>query len=307
VKVIAHETVRWQRWSITSRRALRVGVSFVVAVLAMSGVVAAQGRGRGAQKGVAAGSPTRNIGQPSTVPLTVQASPAFPQFGTWLDDATTVAAGAGYAWIGTTYWRGSNVTQINAPILGATYGISKRAHFSASIPFYRINYDGYSGGGLENVYISGKFALTTPDASAGGLGVAVGGVAEILSAGFGDGSRTHWALPVSVEFRAHAIRLYGSTGYFSRGAFFAAGAFEWMAPIGTSFTASLAHSQSVHGVTMATATVRDAVLREANVFVSQPISSAASVYIAGSRTFPTTLVNSASSLGGGLSFRFAGR
>ena len=32
----------------------------------------------------------------------------------------------------------------------------------------------------------------------------------------------HWALPVSLEFRATPVRVYGSTGYFSRGAFFGA-------------------------------------------------------------------------------------
>src|SRR5688572_1573072 len=158
---------------------------------------------------------------------------------------TLAAPGAGFASIGAAYWRGSNAEQIDAPIVGVTYGITNRAQLSATIPFYRVSYQGFSGSGLDDVHISGKLAIVRPDASASGLGVAIAAVAEILSAGFAEGSRAHWAVPVSVELRAHPVRLYGSTGYFSRGAFFAGGAFEWTMPTSTSLTASLVHSASV--------------------------------------------------------------
>lgn len=288
---------------------LRVAAAALVAVLAMSGTAAAQGRGGGSGKGpqAAPGPPARSGGQTSTAPVALQPSPSFPQFGTWLDDATTAAPGAGYASIGATYWRGSNASQTDAPIFGVTYGITNRAQLSATIPFYRVSYDGFSGSGLDNVYVSGKFAMVSLDAGAGGFGVALGAVAEIRGAGFGEASRAHWAVPLSVEFRAQPVRLYGSTGYFSRGVFFAAGAFEWTLPTGTSLTASLAHSASVHGVTVATmARVPGATLRDASVFVLHPVSSRASVYVAGSRTFSRTRINGASSVSGGLSFRFAG-
>jgi hypothetical protein len=230
------------------------------------------------------------------------------QFGTWLDDATTAAPGAGYASIAASYWRGSNATQTSAPILGVTYGIANRAQLSATIPFYRVSFDdGFSGSGLDNVYVSGKFAIVSPDAGAGRFGVALGGLVEILNAGFAEAPRAHWGLPLSVEFRAHPLRVYGSTGYFSRGAFFVAGAVEWTVPTGTSLTASFAHSASVSGVTVATTTrVPGATLRDASVSVSHPVSSSASVYVAGSRTFSTTRIDGASSIGGGLYFRFAG-
>ena len=239
--------------------------------------------------------------------MALQPSTSFVQFGTWLDDATTAASGAGYASIAASYWRGSNATQIDAPILGVTYGISNRAQLSATIPFYRVSYDGLSGSGLDNVYVSGKFAVVSPDAGPGRVGVALGGLVEILSAGFAEASRAHWAVPLSVELRAHPLRVYGSTGYFSRGAFFVVGAVEWTVPTGTSLTASFGHSASVSGVTVATtARVPGATLRDASVFVSHPVSSRASVYVAGSRTFSTTSIGGASSAGGGLYFRFAG-
>lgn len=289
--------------------AFRIAASVLVAVLAIAGTAAAQGRGRGLgrqpQAGVP-GSPARTGGQPAAAPVALQPSPSFPQFGTWLDDATTAVRGAGYASVGASYWRGSGASQIDAPILGVTYGIASRAQLSATVPFYRARYEGFSGRGLDNVYVSGKIAVVNPDAGAGRFGLALGAVAEILSAGFADISRAHWAVPLSAEIRGTSVRLYGSTGYFSRGAFFAGGALEWTAPTGTSLTAALTHSASVHGVTMATtAYVPRASLREASVFVSHPVSAVASVYAAGGRTFSRTWIGGASSVSAGLSFRFA--
>ena len=228
---------------------LRVAVAVFVSVLAMVGTAAAQGRGRGPGKTV--GAPAQS-GSASAAPVALQPSSLFPQFGTWLDDATTAAVGAGYISMGASYWRGANADQVDAPILGVTYGITNRAQLSATVPFYRATYEGFSGGGLDTIYISGKIAVVDPDAGNGRFGLAIGAGAEILSAGVADASRAHWVVPLSLELRSAAFRVYGSTGYFSRGAFFAAGAFEWTVPTGTSVTASLAHSASVHGVTAAT-------------------------------------------------------
>lgn len=286
---------------------LRLTAAVLFLLLAMSATAAAQGGGRGAGRGPSANVPaTSGRGtQPSTTPA-IQPSPSFPQFGTWLDDATTAVRGAGYGSIGVSYWRGSGADQINAPILGVTYGIASRTHLSATVPFYRASYEGFSGSGLDNVYVSGKVAVVDPAAGEGPFGLAVGAVAEILSAGFADASRVHWAVPVSLEVRGPAVRLYGSTGFFSRGAFFAAGAFEWTMPAGTSVTTSLAHSASVRGVTVATtARVPRASLRDLSVSVSQPVSNIASVYVGASRTFSETWIDGASAVSGGLSFRFA--
>lgn len=244
-------------------------------------------------------------GSPSPASVALQLSPSFPQFGTWLDDATTADVGAGYVSIGASYWRGSNADQVDAPIFGVTYGLTTRAQLSATVPVYRASHEGFSGTGLDNIYVSGKIAVVDPDAGNQRFGLAIGAVAEILSAGRADGSRAHWAVPLSIELRGTAVRLYGSTGYFSRGAFFAAGAFEWTVPTGTSLTGSLTHSASVPGVTGAmTATVPRSSLRDASLFISHPVSSTASVYVAGSRTFSGTWIDGASSVGGGLSFRF---
>jgi hypothetical protein len=283
-----------------SQYTLRVAAAVLVVVLAIAGTAAAQGRGRGrVSRGTTPTTSTRSQTSPS--PVTLQPSPSFPQFGTWLDDATTAISGAGYGSIGISYWRGSDASQVDAPILGATYGISNRAQVSATVPFYRFSYQGFSQNGLDNVYVSTKIAVVDP--RDGRFGLAVGAVAEILGAGFVDASR----VPLSLELRGETVRVYGSTGYFSRGAYFAAGAFEWTAPAGTSVTASLAHSASVSGVTIATTgSVPRAGLREVGVFVSHPVSNVASVYVGGSRTFSDTWIDGASSVSGGVSFQFAG-
>ena len=282
---------------------LRVAVAVFVSVLAMVGTAAAQGRGRGPGRTV--GAPAQR-GSASAAPVALQPSSLFPQFGTWLDDATTAAVGAGYISMGASYWRGANADQVDAPILGVTYGITNRAQLSATVPFYRATYEGFSGGGLDTIYISGKIAVVDPDAGDGRFGLAIGAGAEILSPGLADASRAHWVVPLSLELRSAAFRVYGSTGYFSRGAFFAAGAFEWTVPTGTSVTASLAHSASVHGVTAATiASVPRSSLRDASVVLSHPVSSTASVFVGGSRTFSGTWIDGASSISGGFSLRFA--
>jgi hypothetical protein len=286
--------------------ALRVAAAVLLVLLFIPDMVAAQGRGRalGRQPRTGAQGPASN--QLPVGSLALQPSPSFPQFGTWLDDATTADGGAGYASLGVSHWRGTGATQTDAPIVGVTYGITDRAQLSATVPFYRASYEGFSGSGLDNVYLSTKISVVDPRAN-GRFGVALGAVAEILGAGFADVSRAHWAVPLSMEVRGAAVRLYGSTGYFSRGAFFAAGAFEWTAPAGTSVTASIAHSASVHGVTVATtARVPRASLRDASVFVSHPVSAIASVYVGGSRSFSDTWIGGASSVSGGISFRFVG-
>ena len=140
----------------------RVAAAVLVVVLAFAGTTSAQGRSNGGGKGVPPGlqrSSTRSGAGTAAAPVGVQPSPSFPQFGTWLDDASTAAKGVGFASIGATYWRGTGANQTDAPILAVTYGAIKRAQLSATVPFYRASYEGFSGRGLDNVYISSKIAV----------------------------------------------------------------------------------------------------------------------------------------------------
>jgi hypothetical protein len=61
----------------------------------------------------------------------------------------------------------------------------------------------------------------------------------------GSDQRFGWALPVNVEVRPGRMRVYGSAGYFSRGAVFGAGAIE--VPINPRATVTGSFGQSHSG------------------------------------------------------------
>ena len=196
--------------------------------------------------------------------------------------------------------------QTDAPILGVTYGITNRAQLSATVPFYRASYEGFSGSGLDNVYVSAKISVVDPHAGMG----ASASPWEPWPRYSAPASRTHRARTGLCLSAWSSV--VPQSAYTDRPATFRAVRSSRPAPsngplpTGTSVTASLAHSASVHGVTVATtASVPRASLRDACVFVSHPVSAVASVYVGGSRTFSDTWIDGASSVSGGVSFRFA--
>ena len=159
----------------------------------------------------------------------------------WLDDATTRAEGGGSVGLGIGYWRGAGASLVDIPMLDGSYAVTDRFQFGDTVPFYRSENGGATSRGVDDMYLSGKIVLIDPALKDARFGIAVIPVLEVLSPGFFD-DRVHWALPVSAEFRASPVRVYGSTGYFSRGAVFGAGAVEWTSPEGTSLTFSLTRS-----------------------------------------------------------------
>jgi hypothetical protein len=169
----------------------------------------------------------------------------FRQFGAWLDDASAPVAGEGFVSVMAGHWRLADVTQTNLPMVAAGIGLSERVQVSASIPFYRVNYQGATSTGLDDVYLSGKITVIDPTLTLSEVGLAVSPVVEILNGGSG-GDRVHFAIPVSVEVRRFPFRVYGSAGYFTRGSFFSAGAVEWTSPGGTSVSGSISQSHSLN-------------------------------------------------------------
>jgi hypothetical protein len=257
----------------------------------------AQGRGNGRPKPPQAGALPAPV-EPSE-PSRGSAPLRFPQFGSWLDDASTWAVGSGSTGIGIGYWRGSGASQIDVPILNVSYGMTNRVQLGATVPFYRVSYLGSTARGLDDVYINGKFALIDPSDN-GRFGLAAGSVIEILSAGTQDTSRVQWAVPVSVEVRGSGMRGYGSAGYFSRGALFTAAAVEWTSAGGTSLTGALAHSISVAGDALAPGSQN---LTDVSIFVGHPVANAVSVYAGVGETFAGQSRSLA--VTGGVSFRFS--
>jgi hypothetical protein len=225
----------------------RLGVvSIAVLLLLLPQHAAGQGRGRPKQS-----QPVSQVSTPSTPgspgggsPSTTSTS-ALRQFGSWVDDASVPAEGGVRAGVGVGYWRTTGGSQTDAPMLDVSYGVTDRVQLSASVPFYHANYSDWTGRGVDDIYVATKIAVIDPDVGDRRGGLAITPVLEILSVEDDSGGRLHWALPISAEVRSGAVRVYGSAGYFSRGAVFAGGAFEWSAAKTTTITLSLSESTSL--------------------------------------------------------------
>ena len=165
------------------------------------------------------------------------------QFGAWLDDASAPVRGEGQMTIAVGHWKTAGANQTDAPMLGAGIGVSDRLQVSASVPFYRMSFEGASFAGVDSTYFGAKYSLIDPMLSLSEFGLSVGSVVEVLSPGAPEG-RVHFVVPVSAELRRAPFRYYASAGYFSRGAFFSGGAVEWATPHRVILTGSITRSYS---------------------------------------------------------------
>lgn len=168
-------------------------------------------------------------------------------FGSWLDDASIVSPGTGFMSFAVGYWRTSGFTEVDAPAFDVGVGLHRRVQVGASVPVYHASQPGGAVvRGVGDFYLSSKIQLRDPAAGKRKtFGVAVVPVVEVLSvAPAPDASRISWALPVSLEVQRTGWRVYGSSGYFSRGALFASGAVEIALTSRAWVTASLSESRS---------------------------------------------------------------
>ena len=238
----------------------------VVAIVAGLGLAApapvhAQGNGRPknpkAAKPAPTPSPSPGTGSTTTTPATAPASSVssapldgfagtstYRQFGSWLEDASAPGPGEGYTTIGIGYWRMDGMSQTNVPTLGAGIGLTDRLGVSASVPFYRTSVSGTTASGMDDVYLGASYNILDPSLTLNEVGLSVGTVMEVLSTDATDG-RVHFAIPVSLELRRQAFRVYGSAGYFTRGAVFAGGAVEWAATSKWIVSGVLTQSRSI--------------------------------------------------------------
>jgi hypothetical protein len=276
------------------RRLPVLALVFVLGVLPQ--IAEAQGRGR--PKNPQASS---DPGGSEAVPISTS---QFRQFGVWLDDATTRAEGGGSVGLGIGYWRGGGASLVDIPILDAAYAVTDRVQLGMSVPFYRSEFEGTTSRGVDDMYFSGKIVLIDPAIQDARFGVAVTPLIEVLSPGFFE-DRVHWALPVSAEFRASPLRFYGSTGYFSRGAVFGAGAVEWTSPRGTSLTFGLTHSAPTSEDTNGLTGGRS----DFSVAVGHSVTDATAVYLGLGRTLSSPDESNRTSLAisGGISFSFSAK
>jgi len=275
----------------------RLQVLTITLVLgALPHIAEAQGQGRPKNPQASSDSGSSGSGTVSTS--------QFRQFGVWLDDATTRAAGGGSFGLGVGYFRGGGASLVDVPIIDGSYAVHDRVQLGMSIPYYRSEVSGTTLRGVDDMYFSSKIVLVDPAIQDARWGIAVIPLLEVLSAGFFE-DRVHWAVPISAEFRASPVRVYGSTGYFSRGAVFAAGAIEWTSARGTSLTFGLTHAKP----TADEATGLPGGRSDFSVAVGHPLSDASSVYVGVGRTLssPDDSNKTSLAISGGISFSFSAK
>jgi hypothetical protein len=205
------------------------------------------------------------------------------------------------------YVRADGGSQLDVPTIDLGYGLTNRVQVGATVPFYHSTYADTTVRGLDDVYLSAKFTAIDPASNKLRAGLAVSPVIEVLSAGSVDG-RLHWALPVSVEVRRDKFRVYGSGGYFSRGALFSGGAIEWAAGERIAVTGALTQSYSTKEDPASDAAGIGRHRIDATGGVGYAIGNAVSVYASVGRSL-TSIAEGGTPfvLGGGISIAFASR
>jgi hypothetical protein len=147
----------------------------------------------------------------------------------------------GSAWLGASsaFWKANTGRQIDVPVMMAAIGLARRAQMGGSVPIYHFrDPNGLSAHGIGTVSLYGKLMLLDP-AATHRFGLAVAPLFELAP---GADKRVGWALPINIEARTRRLRIYGSTGYFSRGSVFGAIAAEVAAGSRTSITGTFGQS-----------------------------------------------------------------
>jgi hypothetical protein len=181
------------------------------------------GNGNASGRGNSGKANTPN--QTTLPPPTGIGGPAAATPFAWVDNATLMAPGT--VWIGTSMvqWHGDGLTEVSAPVIDAAVAVAPRAQVAISVP--RVLGSGDPAGpqgGWGTTFANVKIGLMP--AGKRGFNVAAAPTIEVLSeaavAGAAAGhSRVQWGLPVSADLERGAARIYGSTGYFSPGVWFA--------------------------------------------------------------------------------------
>lgn len=282
-------------------------VAWCIALMAMSAPAFAQGQGHGRGQGQARGQqsnppPSRNdLPSPVVAPSALSVTPFA-----WIDDATLLQPGVISVALSVARWSGSSGSEVDAPVIDVAAGVSRRVHFTATIPRV-IGSDDPLGaaGGVGTSYIGAKIAVLDP---ARRVKVSATPTLEVLGSGLSDavegGGRMHVGLPGSAEIDYGPARLYGGGGFFSRGIWFAGGGVGMR--IADNAFASIAYSRSWR--TSGTADVPLSLRARADVIgaVSYAVASNVSVFGSLGRTIGTLAENGAgTTLAGGVAFAFA--
>ncbi len=270
-------------------------------VLAIAVPVNAQGKSGGKGKGTKSSPPSSS---PLPSPTTGPAAGASPL--AWLDDASLLAPGSMSLTISAVRWSGTDLSEVNVPVVDASVGLTPRFQLGASVPHIVGSADGTGpAGGVGTSYISGKIAVLT---GASGVKLAVSPVIEIrddnaVQASAAGEGRTQLGVPVSVEVTQGPARVFASTGFFTRGVWFAGGGVGLQATPKIGASLSFTRAWASDGTTTVSRDRRE-LSGGASYFVTPQIA----VYGALGRTIATTDDNGAgTTVSGGVSFLFNAR
>ena len=216
-------------------RTFAIGAAALGAWLFVAAPAAAQGQGKGNAfghaKSTASAAPATATAAAAGAPGGVPASEVtgVRNFASWLDDASILEPGSGVMSFSAGYWRMDGFSELDVPSFDVGFGIAKRVQAGASVPVYHA---GTPGGpvarGIGDIYLNAKVQLREPSAGPKQrIGVALVPLVQVLSSEPAAGvSRVSWGLPVAIEVQRTGWRMYGSTGYFSRGSIFGSAAIE---------------------------------------------------------------------------------
>jgi hypothetical protein len=271
----------------------------------------AQGNGNGLAKGLSKGrgpTPVATSAPPPDVATAGTSLYGIRQFGSWLDDASLAEPGGGWAAVSLGFVRSAGGHQTDFPVGDVGLGLAPRVQIGLTLPYYRLTLtDGSQAAGLGDVYLNAKIGLIDPAQTTSGFGVAVIPMVEVLNnADPVSGGRFHLALPVSVEWRQSRYRIYGSSGWFSRGSFFGSGAVE--VPLNDRFivTGVLSHTRALNEDSTADALGLSKARTDLTGGAAFIATSSIALYGSVGRTISTQDANAASiMLSGGLSVSFA--
>jgi hypothetical protein len=279
----------------------------VAIALAISTAAHAQGRGNGNGNGNAGGNGNGNSNRPtppaqSALPSSNSSAPAATAAVpfAWIDDASMLSPGAVAISISAFRWQGTDISEVDLPVVSASVGAAKRLQFGVSLP--HVVGDSSSGvvGGLGTTYINGKIGIISGDR----VKLAVAPTLEIL----GDGAlqslspgerRTQFGVPVSVEGDSGVVRVFASAGGFTPGIWFAGGG------VGVQATQQISVSGALSGAwsNAPSATTVTRRRNEASGSVAYSPTAKVSLYGSFGHTFATTDENGAgATVSGGVVF-----
>jgi hypothetical protein len=283
----------------------RILAASAIVALAVSSPVLAQGRSQSHRKnGPAPTPPSRNDLAAPTAGA-VSSGGATPL--AWLDDASVLEPGGVSVAMSALRWSGSGISEVNFPVVDVALGLTRRVQVSANVPHVIGSADPYgAAGGLGTLYFGSKIGLL--DNHESHVKVAVSPTLEVLSPSVVETlppgeHRVQLGLPISMEIDRGAARIYGGTGYFTRGAWFTGAGGSYFVNDQVSVFGSFSRSWRRSDVPDVPLNERDR--KEVSGGASYAVSRAVHVFGSMSRTIATLEENGAgATIAGGVSFFF---